>query len=164
MRKAPVLVAALWSLSVFAQAPAGAAKPAAPAARPAESAAKPAAEPAKFEFEQFQLVLLKRSPTPPKLSDAESQELQKKHIGHLEAMHTAGYLMIAGPLSDQADPTLRGVCLYKVASLAEARRLAEQDPAVKAGRLVVDVMTWNVGKGYLAFPKAPGAAAATQTP
>jgi len=36
--------------------------------------------------------------------------------------------------------------------------IAEQDPAVKAGRLRVEAMTWWVGKGYLAFPKAPAAA------
>lgn len=145
MRTIPVLVTALFSLSAFAQAP-----------KAAEPAAKkpPAAEAPAFEFEQFQLVLLKRAPNAPKVSDEEAKELQKKHIGHLEAMHTAGHMVIAGPLSEQPDPTLRGVCLYRVASVAEAKRLAEQDPAVKAGRLVVEAMTWNVGKGYMVFPKA----------
>jgi len=33
-----------------------------------------------------------------------------------------------------------------------ARRLAEADPAVAAGRLEVEVMTWYTQKGALAFP------------
>jgi len=32
------------------------------------------------------------------------------------------------------------------------RKLAESDPAVKAGRLMVEVMTWYTQKGALAFP------------
>ena len=39
----------------------------------------------------------------------------------------------------------------------EYRALAEQDPAVKAGRLRVEVVTWWVEKGYMTFPKAPPA-------
>jgi hypothetical protein len=45
------------------------------------------------------------------------------------------------------------MCLYR-APLEEARRLAEQDPAVKAGVLQVEVFTWYVEKGALAFPIA----------
>jgi uncharacterized protein YciI len=72
-------------------------------------------------------------------------------------MGQSGKMLIAGPLGDQPDPALRGVCLYRVGSVDEARALAEQDPAVRAGRLRVEAMTWWVGKGYLAFPKAPAA-------
>lgn len=112
----------------------------------------------KFEMESFQLVLLRRGPAwTPEVTPA-VEALQKQHLAHLEAMHEAGKMLIAGPLGDQADPTLRGVCLYRVGSVDEARALAEQDPAVKAGRLKVEAMSWWVGKGYLAFPKAPGAA------
>ncbi len=108
----------------------------------------------KFEMESFQLVLLRRGPAwTPEVTPA-AEALQKQHIGHLEAMHAAGKMLIAGPLGDQPDPTLRGVCLYRVGSVDEARALAEQDPAVKAGRLVVEAMSWWVGKGYLAFPGA----------
>jgi uncharacterized protein len=112
----------------------------------------------RFEMESFQLVLLRRGPAwTPEVTPA-AEALQKQHIAHLEAMHAAGKMLVAGPLGDQPDPTLRGVCLYRVGSADEARALAEQDPAVKAGRLVVEAMSWWVGKGYLAFPKAPGAA------
>jgi hypothetical protein len=35
----------------------------------------------------------------------------------------------------------------------EARRLAEQDPAVVAGRFRVDVASWAVAAGRVAFPE-----------
>jgi uncharacterized protein YciI len=70
-------------------------------------------------------------------------------------MGKAGKMVAAGPFSDQADPAYRGVCLYRVGSVEEARKLAEQDPAVQAGQLRVEAMTWWYGKGYMTFPKAP---------
>ena len=115
--------------------------------------AKPAALP-KFEMESVQLVLLMRAPTWRKLPAEESEALQKQHIAHLTAMGEAGKMVVAGPFSDQADPAYRGVCIYRVGSVAEARALAEQDPIVKAGQLRVEAMTWWFGKGYMTFPKA----------
>lgn len=116
-----------------------------------------AADKPAFEMETFQFVILRRPAQPPKLPEKELQRLQREHLAHLTRMHDEGKLLIAGPLSKQPDENLRGLCLYRVTSLDEARKLAEADPMVKAGRLVVDVMNWHVGKGYLAFPRAPGA-------
>lgn len=106
-------------------------------------------------MEQYQLVLLKRGPAwTPEVTPA-TEELQKRHIGHLKKMFEDGKLVLAGPFSDQVEPAMRGGALYRVASAAEARALAEQDPAVQAGRLVVEVVTWWVEKGYVVFPKSP---------
>jgi len=62
-------------------------------------------------------------------------------------MARAGKPVVAGPLDDQPDPRLRGICLYRT-TLEEARRHAEQDPAVKAGE-----------KGAMTFPIADAKAA-----
>jgi uncharacterized protein len=107
-------------------------------------------------MEKYYLVLLKRAPNAPKMEEPALEMLQKQHLGHLQAMYEAGKMLIAGPFDEQQDQTMRGMCLYRVASLEEARRLAEQDPMVKAGRLQVDVLAWWVKKGYLSF-KAPAA-------
>lgn len=125
-----------------------------PAASGADEVKPNAPAPPKFEMESVQLVLLMRAPNWKKLPDAEAAALQKEHIGHLTAMGEAGKMVVAGPFSDQADPAYRGVCIYRVGSVAEARALAEQDPAVKAGQLRVEAMTWWYGKGYMTFPKA----------
>jgi uncharacterized protein YciI len=117
--------------------------------------AAPATQPAAMEFEQFQVVFLRAAQDPPKIPREEAMEIQKQHLAHLTKMGESGHMVIAGPFGDQDDKSFRGMCVYRVGSIDEARKLAEDDPAVKAGRLRVEVMTWYVQKGYMAFPKAP---------
>src|ERR1700687_3088469 len=107
------------------------------------------------EFDKYALVLLRRGPKWSPQQTPESERIQQEHLGHLRKMWETGKLVVAGPFSDQPDPTLRGLCLYRVDSLDEARRWAQSDPAVQAGRLAVEAMTWYVEKGYLGFPKSP---------
>lgn len=116
---------------------------------------------APFELERFELVLLKRPVEPPELPDAEVERLQALHLGHLGAMAAAGHLVLAGPFDQQRDESLRGLCLYQVGSLDRARELAQEDPAVRAGRLEVDVMYFYCEKNAV---KRPGPGAATTAP
>ncbi|ABF89400.1 hypothetical protein MXAN_5255 [Myxococcus xanthus DK 1622] len=118
-------------------------------AAPAQPAAK------KFEFDRHYLVLLERVPGAKKLPEAELAQLQKEHLAHLTRMGESGKMVLAGPFDEQDDVGMRGACIYRTATKAEAKQLAEQDPMVKAGRLKVQVMAWYTEKGYLAFPKAP---------
>ena len=118
---------------------------AAPAAPDAGAGAPP-------NMERYTLVILKR-PASGGAKVADPEALQRQHIGHLQAMARAGKLAVAGPFDDQADPRMRGLCLYRV-PLEEARRLAQEDPAVKAGRLEVEVLSWWVEKGAMTFPIA----------
>lgn len=63
------------------------------------------------------------------------------------SMGQSGKMVIAGPFTD--DGRIRGICVYEVSSSDEAKELAGRDPAVKAGRLVVDTHPWRVKKGIL---------------
>jgi uncharacterized protein len=103
-----------------------------------------------MELDGYSFVLLKRGPRALEFSEAELEQLQTQHLGHLDAMREQGHLLIAGPFSDQADETLRGFCLYRT-SVEETRRLAESDPSVQAGRMAVDVMGWWTKRGSLPF-------------
>jgi len=123
------------------------------ATEPAASAESSPAD-AEMQFEAFELVLLWRGERSESFTEAEAETIQAGHLAHLEAMVKSGALVIAGPFSDQPDQGLRGMCLYRTGSHAEARALAEADPAVKAGRLRVEVMTWWVEKDTMRFPKA----------
>jgi uncharacterized protein len=111
----------------------------------------PTAEP-PAEFDIYELVLLLRGRPDQHLPEETSDLLQRQHLGHLESMRAAGHLVAAGPLRDQPDVKWRGLCLYRVGSLEDARRLAEADPAVHAGQLAVEVMHWYTPKGALRFP------------
>jgi uncharacterized protein YciI len=89
----------------------------------------------------------------PKWSADETPErtaIQEGHMAHLQAMWKAGKLVLAGPLADEGD--WRGVLIYRTKSLDEAQRLANDDPAVKAGRLMVTMHPWMVQKGILPDP------------
>ena len=66
-------------------------------------------------------------------------------MAHLNKMAAAGKMNIAGPLMEDGD--IRGICIYDTASLEEARQLAESDPAVRSGRLTVEIHPWYAMKG-----------------
>lgn len=103
-----------------------------------------------MEFDTYSLVLLWQGDDPPELDDAPANDLQRRHLAHLTAMSDSGAMLAAGPLEHQPDERLRGICFYGV-PLDEARSLAEADPAVVAGRLRVEVMTWWTPKGGVRF-------------
>jgi uncharacterized protein YciI len=109
---------------------------------------EPVREPAPpAEFDSYQLVLLVRAPDAPVLAEDASIALNRKHLGHFDKMRAAGYLRVAGPID--GDDEIAGICLYQAGSVERARMLAEDDPAVRAGRFVVRVMDWYTKKGAL---------------
>ena len=68
-------------------------------------------------------------------------------------MAETGKLIIAGPFADGGD--LRGMLIFRVDTPEEAKALAEQDPAVKAGRLVLEWHPWFAAKNITVTAKAP---------
>ena len=74
-------------------------------------------------------------------------EIQKGHLAYMTALHAQGKLAVAGPFMDEQSP--RGIVIYRVNSLDEAKALAAGDPAVKAGRLAIEPHPWLTLKGIL---------------
>jgi uncharacterized protein len=99
------------------------------------------------QFDQFTVVLLHLRPDAPVHSEEAAAELQDEHLAHLAALHEAGHLLAAGPL---ADPELRGLSIFRT-DPEQTRKLCEQDPAVRAGRLSVTILPWMVPEGALSF-------------
>ena len=104
------------------------------------------------EFDVRTVVFLRRGADPPELDDAASTALHHEHLRYLADLGRRGVVAANGPLVDQSDKTLRGLSVYTVPA-DEARRLAEADPAVVAGRFRVDVARWCVAAGRVAFPE-----------
>ena len=109
-------------------------------------------------FDVYTLVLLRRSPDAPQISDEDLDALQARHLAYRAGLRRDGVLVANGPLGEQSDPTMRGLSIY-ACDLAEARRLSDGDPSVQAGRLAYDVFEWWVAAGTLAFPASPEFAA-----
>ena len=78
---------------------------------------------------------------------AEAQALQKGHLAYMDQLHAQGKLVAAGPFLDNT--ATRGLVIYRVGTVEEAKRLAADDPMVKAGRLVIDARPWMTFKGIL---------------
>ncbi len=77
----------------------------------------------------------------------EIQELQRAHIANINRLAGLKKLIVAGPFGD--DGNLRGIFVFRVASLQEAQELCATDPMIKIGRLVVELHPWNVPEGVL---------------
>lgn len=77
----------------------------------------------------------------------EIQELQKAHIANINRLAGLKKLIVAGPFGDSGD--LRGIFVFRVASLNEAQELCATDPMVKIDRLRVELHPWNVPEGVL---------------
>ncbi|WP_426672212.1 hypothetical protein ACPPVU_20695 [Mucilaginibacter sp. McL0603] len=48
--------------------------------------------------------------------------------------------MVAGPFLD--DQPIKGIFIFNVTSIEEAKKLTETDPAIKAGSLVMELHLW----------------------
>jgi uncharacterized protein len=110
----------------------------------------PEAEPPE-QFDEYELVLLWAASDRAELEPQAAEHIQRQHLGHLEAMRAAGHLLVAGPLLNQPDPRLRGICIYRTGSVTATMELASSDPAVRAGQLEVEAMTWLTRPGALAM-------------
>ena len=87
---------------------------------------------------RYTLVFLRKGPAPP-LDEAGNERLHLKHLQHLTKLQILGKLVLNGPTLIEHD--IHGVSIY-AAELEEARALAEADPKVKAGYLVVEAIPW----------------------
>lgn len=106
---------------------------------------------APSSFDTYSLVVLVRPASPTPYDDDRLEAIQEEHLAHLRSLLEAGELLVAGPLSDQPDERWRGLCLFRK-PMEEAVAIMERDPAVRAGRLAVEVMRWWTAEGALAFP------------
>lgn len=77
----------------------------------------------------------------------ETEAIQKAHLANINRLAEMKKLVVAGPFGD--DGTLRGIFVFRVGSIDEARELAATDPAVKAGRLALQIHPWLVPEGIL---------------
>jgi uncharacterized protein YciI len=76
-----------------------------------------------------------------------TEAIQKAHLENINKLAEMKKLVVAGPFGDNG--RLRGIFVFKVDSIDEARSLAATDPAVQAGRLALQIHPWTVPEGIL---------------
>jgi len=83
----------------------------------------------------------------------ETRRIQEGHLANFQKLAEAGKLIVAGPFGDNGD--LRGMLIFKLTSVDEARALMDADPALKAGRLTLDLHPWFAAAGLRVNPPKP---------
>ena len=96
-------------------------------------------------MQQYFIAFLKTGPVRSQ-NEEESAKLQQEHLAHLGRMYELGYADISGPFGDDGD--IRGITIYNVPTQKMADSLANLDPAVKAGSLVIETHPWWAAKGF----------------
>lgn len=107
-----------------------------------------------MRLEEFQLILLRRPANPRVYDDAETARIQREHLAFYAGLRGSGLVVTNGPVLDAPDEGLRGIAFFTAGSVDRATELAGTDPAVVAGRLEVEAMTWWCPPGTMARPGA----------
>ncbi|MEZ4363985.1 MAG: YciI family protein [Kofleriaceae bacterium] len=124
-------------------APASPASPAAASASPAAAGYDEALATRlggdDYGMASYVLAILKRGPRAD-LAPEEAARLQRAHLANIFRLADEGVLVIAGPFLD--DGAMRGIYIFKVATVEEARALTATDPAIQAGSLEMELHPW----------------------
>ena len=95
----------------------------------------------EYGMKNYVLVILKTGPNDAAITGKERDDTFKGHMANIGRLADAGKLAIAGPFGKN-DKNFRGLYIFNVATIEEAKALVETDPAVKAGILTADMMPW----------------------
>src|SRR5688572_10026213 len=107
----------------------------------------------ELKMRSYFLVLLRRGPTWTAEKTPETKKLFEGHMANINAMASTGKLLIAGPMdADPADKTaVAGIFLFDVPTKEEVVDLMKGDPAIAAGRLQPEILTWY-GPSEITYP------------
>lgn len=86
----------------------------------------------------FVMVFLKRGPGT--FTKEERSRLVNLHLENIGKLAEAKKLVLAGPFMEDGD--LRGIYIFDVKTVEEAKALTETDPAVKAGVFSMELHPW----------------------
>jgi uncharacterized protein YciI len=93
----------------------------------------------QYGMKTYVMAFLKSGPN--RLKDSVARmELQKAHLKNITKLVEEGKLIVAGPFMD--DQPIRGIFIFNVSTIEEAKKLTETDPAIKAGSLIMELHPW----------------------
>ncbi len=65
-------------------------------------------------------------------------DVVSRHAAHLKELDEAGKLVLAGPIPER----MGGLIVLRVASLADAKAIAEEDPMIRGAYQTYELGTW----------------------
>ena len=79
---------------------------------------------------------------------AKRNEIFAGHMKNIQKLAVEGKLVVAGPFADGGDK--RGLFIFNVATIEEAKALVETDPVITSGMMVYELTKWY---GSAALPE-----------
>lgn len=102
-----------------------------------------------YGMKKYVIAFLKAGPN--RLQDSVAKrKLQLAHLKNIQRLAAEGKLIVAGPFLD--DQPIKGIFIFNVTTVEEARELTETDPAIKAGSLVMELHQWYGSAALMTVP------------
>jgi uncharacterized protein YciI len=102
-----------------------------------------------YGMKQYVMAFLKAGPH--RLTDSVARaKLQMAHLKNITRLAEEGKLVIAGPFMD--DQPIKGIFIFNVTTVEEAKKLTETDPAIQAGSLVMELHPWYGSAALMEIP------------
>jgi uncharacterized protein len=92
----------------------------------------------EYGMKKYVMAFLKSGKT--KVSKEEGEKLQNAHLKNIIRLSNEGKLVVAGPFLDNGE--VRGIYIFNVESIEEAKKLTETDPAITRGTLEFELRPW----------------------
>ncbi|MEQ9006839.1 MAG: YciI family protein, partial [Ekhidna sp.] len=99
-----------------------------------------------YGMRRYVMALLKAGPNRDQDS-TEAAQLQRAHLDNIKRMAEEGKLVMAGPFFD--DWEVKGIYIFAVDTIEEAEELTKSDPAIRAGRLIMELHPWYGSAGLM---------------
>lgn len=93
-----------------------------------------------YGMRSYVLVILRTGPTPVKDPEAR-KAMFAGHMANIQRLSKAGKLALAGPFGD-AGGDWRGLFVFAVEGVDEAKALVATDPVIASGEMVADYHRW----------------------
>ncbi|QQX82539.1 hypothetical protein JK628_11915 [Shewanella sp. KX20019] len=93
----------------------------------------------QYGMKHYVMAFLKRGPNRDR-TEEEAKALQAAHMENIGRLADEGKLVLAGPFI--GDGEVRGIYIFDVTSVEEARALTATDPAIEAGSLIMELQPW----------------------
>ena len=100
----------------------------------------------EYGMRRYVMAFLKKGPNRDRDS-LEAVNLQRAHLDNISQLAEEGKLSLAGPFLD--DGEIRGIYIFNVETIEEARELTQTDPAIQAGSLVMELHPWYGSAGLI---------------
>lgn len=105
-------------------------------------------EDTSYTMKKYYIVYFKTGPNREQASE-EAAKIQAGHRANMRLLADQGALCIAGPMGDDGD--IRGIMILSIPTIDEVQAIVAKDPAVMAGRLIMEIQPFWAAKGSTLF-------------